>query len=129
VAQRDPDHVIAMSNRVLVLMDLGRNAEADALTKRLARLDPNPPFSYFHEGMAALRERRFEAARSLFAKEVERAPDQHEFQFWLAMTYLELRDAPRASTHLERALEASTTRSDRDLYAAKLDRLRALSRQ
>lgn len=33
-----------------------------------------PPYSYFNEGMAALRQKRFEAARALFEKEVERAP-------------------------------------------------------
>ena len=126
VTDRDPDNVKALSNRVGVLRDLGRTAEAQALVERLDRLDPHPPFSYFHLGMAALRERRFEAARALFEKEVARAPYQHEFQFWLAVTWLELHDPARAAVHLARAVEASTTRQDHDLYAAKLDRLKAL---
>jgi Tfp pilus assembly protein PilF len=129
VLAREPENTKAMSNRVLVLRDLGRRGEADALQQQLARLDPHPPFSYFHEGMAALREHRFEAARSLFAKEVERAPYHHEFQFWLAVTYLELHDAGRATAHLKKAMEVSTTRKDHDLYAAKLDRLKALGPQ
>ena len=129
VSEREPGNTKAMSNRVLVLRDLGRHAEASALMQQLARLDPHPPFSYFHEGMAALREHRFEAARKLFIKEVDRAPYHHEFQFWLAVTYLELHDAGRATAHLTKAMETSTTRKDHDLYAAKLGRLKALGPQ
>ena len=129
VAAREPGNTKAMSNRVLVLRDLGRQTEAEALQQQLLQLDPHPPFSYFHEGMAALRERRFEAAKKLFIKEIDRAPYQHEFQFWLAVTYLELHDPGRATTHLTRAMEVSTTRKDHDLYAAKLGRLKALGPQ
>jgi len=129
VSMREPGNTKAMSNRVLVLRDLGRLAEADVLQQQLAKLDPHPPFSYFHEGMAALRERRFEAARNLFVKEVDRAPYHHEFQFWLAVTYLELHDTARATAHLTKAMEVSTTRKDHDLYATKLGRLKALGPQ
>ena len=129
VAEREPENTKAMSNRALVLRDLGRHAEADALLRRLDQLDPHPPFSYFHAGMAALRERRFETARGLFTKEVDRAPYHHEFQFWLAITYLELHDAARATEHLTKAMQVSTTRKDHDLYAAKLGRLKALGPQ
>ena len=129
VLAREPGNTKAMANRVLVLDDLGRRAEAAAQKQQLARLDPHPPYSYFNEGMAALRQKRFEAARALFAKEVDRAPYQHEFQFWLAVTYFELHDAKRAGAHLQRAMEVSTTRKDHALYAAKLDRLKALQAQ
>jgi len=129
VAEREPDNVFAMSNRVLALRDLGRAAEAEALAQRLATLDPHPPFSYFREGMAALHEGRVEAARRLFAKEVARAPYHHEFEYWLAVSYMELNDADRATIHLTRAMEISTTRKDHDLYAGKLDRLKALRAQ
>jgi tetratricopeptide (TPR) repeat protein len=129
VAEREPDNIYAMSNRVLALRDLGRSGEADALARRLAELDPHPPFSYFREGMAALHEGRYDAARRLFSKEVERAPYHHEFEYWLAVTYMQLNDAERATIHLKRAMEVSTTRKDHDLYAGKLDRLKALRTQ
>lgn len=129
VLDRQPDNTMAMSNRVLVLRDMGRQAEANALALQLDRLDPHPPFSYFHQGMAALREGRPEAARALFEKEVDRSPYQHEVQFWLAVTYLQLHDAEHAAVHLARAMDASTTRRDRDLYAAKLERLKSLGLQ
>jgi tetratricopeptide (TPR) repeat protein len=129
VAEREPDNLYAMSNRVLALRDLGRGAEADTLARRLAELDPHPPFSYFREGMAALHEGRYDAARRLFAKEVERAPYHDEFQYWLAVSYMQLNDVKRATIHLQRAMEVSTTRKDHDLYAGKLDRLKALTAQ
>ena len=129
VADREPDNLYAMSNRVLALRDLGRTAEADALVARLAALDPHPPFSYFREGLAALQAGRAADARRLFAKEVERAPYHHEFEYWLAVSYMELKDVDRATIHLQRAMEVSTTRKDHDLYAGKLDRLRALRTQ
>ena len=64
------------------------------------------------------------AARDLFAKEVARAPYNHEFQFWLALAYLRLGSVEEARKHLALALENSTTRGERDLYAAKLEKLK-----
>ena len=129
VGEREPDNVSVLSNRILALRDLGRTAEADRLGQRLARLDPHPPFIYFNQGMAALQQRRYEDARRWFAKEVDRAPYNHEFEFWLAVSYLDLNDLPHATQHLTRAMEASATRKEHDLYAAKLDRLKALAAQ
>ena len=129
VAEREPDNLYAMSNRVLALRELGRGAEAEALMTRLAQLDPHPAFSYFHEGMAAFKQGRYDDARRLFAKEVARAPYYHEFEYWLAASYMQLGDKERATVHLKRAMEVSTTRKDHDLYAGKLDRLKALRLQ
>ena len=129
VLAREPDNLLALSNRALVLRDLGRTAEADALAQRLATLDPNPPFSHFNAGVAAYRAGRLEDARQLFAKEVARAPYHHEFEFWLGLSYLAQGDAEQAAVHLTRAMQASTTRKDHDLYAAKLDRLKLLRAQ
>ena len=126
VGEREPDNPMAMSNHVLLLRDMGRSAEADALAQRLARLDPHPPFSYFNEGVAAFEAHRLDAAKRLFMKEIDRAPYHHEFEFWLAKTYAEMNDLARAREHLARAMEVSTTRKAHDLYAAKLDRLREL---
>jgi tetratricopeptide (TPR) repeat protein len=129
VIAREPDNLLALSNRAIVLRDLGRTAEAEALAQRLARLDPNPPFSHFNAGVAAYRAGRMEEARRLFAKEVARAPYHHEFEFWLGLSHLALGDAAQATEHLTRAMQASTTRKDHALYAAKLDRLKALRAQ
>lgn len=125
VLSREPDNPRVMSNLVIALRDQGRLADADALAQRLARIEPDPPYSFFHRGMAALNAGDASAARDLFAKEVQRAPYNHEFQFWLAATYARLGDLRRASSHLNEAIEYSPTRSDRDLYSAKLAKLRS----
>ena len=123
--ERDPQNTHVMSNLVPVLEAMGRPTEAAALTRRLAELDPHPPFSYFMLGMNALRERNFVQARDLFAKEVARAPYYHEFHFWLAQSYLALGEVDQAKKQMALALEYSDTGGDRALYAAKLARIKS----
>ena len=123
VLAREPKNAYVMSNLALVYAELGRTAEAAALSARLAQLQPEPPFSYFKRGMAALKEGNYKAAKEWFAKEIDRAPYYHEFQFWMAVACAGLGDIEGARRHLTIAEENSTTRGERELYAAKLARL------
>ncbi len=123
VLEREQANTQAMSNLVLVLRDLGRRDEALRLAATLQRIDPEPPFLHFKRGMAALRAGDPAAAKEAFAKEVARAPDYHEFHFWLAVAYYALGELQPARKHLAIAMKNSTTRREHDLYAAKLDRL------
>jgi Tfp pilus assembly protein PilF len=123
--EREPKNTHVMSNMVMVLNDLGRANEAKELSRRLEQVEPNPPFSFFLEGMVAMRKGEYGKARDLFAKEVARAPYYHEFHFWLAAAYLGLGDVADAQTQLTIAMETSTTRNARDVYAAKLDRIKS----
>ena len=120
VLEREPANLQAMSNLVPVLNALGRTADASELAGKLARMEPNPPFSFFNRGVAALQRGDFRAAKELFAKEVERAAYYHEFHFWLAIASLGLGEIDEARTHLAIAMDTSTTRDDYDVYAAKL---------
>ena len=61
----------------------------------------------------------------MFSREVSRDAYNHEFHFWLAAAYARLGDSERARKHLTTAMEFSNTRQERDLYAAKLDRIGA----
>jgi len=70
----------------------------------------------------------FKAARRLFAREVRRFPEYHEFHFWLGLADLKLGNIDDARSEFSQALEASTTRRDHDLYASKLARLSNLHR-
>jgi tetratricopeptide (TPR) repeat protein len=118
-----------MSNLVSVLNAQGRVAESRILARKLEQMEPDPPFSFFDRGLTAMRNGDFKAARDLFAKEVDRAPYYHEFHFWLAVAYVGLGEMEQAKEQLTIAMEYSTTRNDRDLYAAKLDRIRSFHLQ
>jgi len=123
---REPDNPHLMHNLVPVLGALGKQAEAQALTARLARLDPTPAFYYFKLGQRAMERGKYDEARRLFAKEVRRAPEYHEFHFWLALAELRLGDAGAATEQLSLAVETSNTREAGQRYSAKLAHLRSL---
>ncbi|HET8832410.1 MAG TPA: tetratricopeptide repeat protein [Casimicrobiaceae bacterium] len=123
VLEREPGNTRSMSNLAAVLFASGNTVAAEALTRKLAQIEPNPPFAYFKRGVAAMEKGDYKLAQQMFSKEVDRAAYYHEFQFWLALAYLGLGDTENARAHLAIAEENSTTRDDRDLYAAKLAHL------
>ncbi|HXX86309.1 MAG TPA: tetratricopeptide repeat protein [Casimicrobiaceae bacterium] len=125
VLKLEPANTNAMSNLALVLDDEGRVAEAGALRSKLAKLEPYPPFWFFDRGLAALRNGDFREAKDLFEREVQRDAYYHEFRFWLGIAYLGLGQTAQARAQLALALENSTTRGERDLYAAKLAAIKA----
>jgi len=123
--ERDPDNPRMMSNLVPVLHDVGRQAEADALARKLERIEPDPPFAYFVRGQKAMQEGHYYLAREYFAREIARAPYYHEFHYWLGVAYANLGEPELARKELALALEYSTTRKDQELYSTKLDRIKA----
>ena len=123
VLEREPANTRAMSNLAIVFRDQGRVAAAAELDRKLAQIEPDPPFAYFKRGLAAMEVGNYKLARDMFSKEVDRAAYYHEFHFWLALAELGLGDTEGARKHMAIAIENSTTRKDHDLYAAKLARL------
>jgi Tfp pilus assembly protein PilF len=124
---REPDNIAVMQNLVPVLAAMGRGAEAQALAQRVARLEPAPPFHYFNQGLLAMGRGDYGAARNLFAREVERAPYDDEFHFWLAQALLRLGDARQADRQLAMAVDTSIRPGDRQRYSSKLAHLRQLA--
>jgi len=125
----EPDNTSALSNLALLLREQGRAAEAAPVTAHLQAIQPAPPYMYFNLGLAAMLRGDDRAARDLFAREVDRAAYNPEFHFWLGMAYARTGDLLRAREHIEIAQQNSTTRDDRMLYTAKLERLNAVRRQ
>ena len=123
--ERLPRDSHALSNLAAVLDQAGRTEASNALRLRLARIEPFPPYHFFRLGAAAMQRGDFKAAKSLFEKEVARADYSSEFHFWLGMANLRLGDTEEASKQLAIAVNYSTARVEHDLYAAKLDLLRA----
>lgn len=125
VLNSDADNKPALSNLARTYARQGRVGESMALYSRLARLEPDPPYSFFNRGLAAMKTQNFDAARDLFAKEVARADYHSEFHYWLGIANLNVGDIERARKHLKLALENSTSQKERELYSAKLEWIRA----
>jgi len=119
----EPRNALALSNLIPVLTALGRVDEAQRLTERRNRLEAEPPFVHLHRGIAALQSGDARTAREEFAREVARDPHYHESQFWLGVAYLRTGEVEMARRYLALAMESSTTRRDREIYAAKLERM------
>ncbi len=126
--QAEPENANALGNLAQALRQQGRHAEADAVAARLAQIEPYPPFHWFDAGLEAMRAHDYARARDLFRRELQREPYYHEFHFWLAQAELALGNLPSARRHLEQAMQGSTTAREHEIYAAKLDRLRAATR-
>ena len=123
-----PENPRMLANDAESLRRLGRVAEADAVSARLRAVEPYPPFFFYNRGEAALRAKDFATARAMFKRELDREPDYHEFHYALAVADFGMGRLDEARSELAIALENSVKRTDHDLYAAKLDRLKA-SRQ
>jgi tetratricopeptide (TPR) repeat protein len=126
VLEREPRNTRAMFNRAQTLAALGRAADAAALDRQLADLEPHPPFHFFNLGMAAMQHDDFKTARDMFAKEVARAEYYHEFHYWLGLANYRLGDFEQAQHELGLAMQNSPTRGEQDLYAAKLAWLKSV---
>jgi Flp pilus assembly protein TadD len=125
VLKSRPQDAQALANLASLLDRSGRTDESRALHVRLSQIEPDPPYHFFRLGVVAMQRGDFAAARVLFKREVDRADYNGEFHFWLGVADLRLGDVDAARKQFAIALQNSTTRGDHDLYAAKLDRLRA----
>lgn len=124
-----PDNTVVMSNLAQIFKDLDMVDEATLLTNKLQKIQPYPPFHFFHLGQVAMQHEDYVAAKIFFAKEVARDASYHEFRFWLAQAHFRLGELKQANEQLTLAHENSTTQHDHDLYAAKLDKLKSLQTQ
>ena len=123
-----PDNPRILANYAEALHALGRTSEELETRKRLALVEPTPPFYWFVRGQAALRAGDLEGARKLFLKELDRAPDYHEFHYALAVADFGLGRLDEARSEMAIALQDAVKRTDHDLYAAKLDKLKSYQR-
>jgi tetratricopeptide (TPR) repeat protein len=119
----EPANPHVLGNLGLAVQRQGREAEAQGLFAELRRLQPNAPFELFKQGQRAMLAGDYLAARRLFEQEIARAPDYHEFHFWLALAHLRLGEQRDAQRHMQQALEYSTTREQQGIYSAKLHRM------
>lgn len=125
VLRREPGNTQAMGNLAQLLRSTDRLAEAQAWEEKLAKLEPYPPFKFFDLGVAAMRTGDYAGARRFFLKEIDRAAYFHEFYFWLALANVGLGRWDDVREALAKAEEVSTSVRQRQLYAAKLESIKA----
>ena len=125
--EREPDSLIVMQNLVPLLASNGKTAESEVLAQRLARLYPAPPYHYFNQAMTAYKAGNMAQARTLFAREVARAPYNDEFHFWLGLANLQLGELNTAEKQLALARDMSVRSDARERYSAKLAHLRGMA--
>jgi tetratricopeptide (TPR) repeat protein len=125
VLARDPAHTGALANLAEVAQQQGRVADAARLRARLAQLEAIPPLHFYNQGLAAMQREDYRAARDLFAKETARGDAAPEVHYWLGVAHYRLGEVAQASRELALAAEASASRSERQLYSAKLRWLRS----
>jgi len=123
IAKYEPNNTTMLTNQILVLRDLDRNAEANALVIKLANLDSNPPWDYYLRAQNEYAAGHYEVARHLYEKEIARDPEHHEIEYGLAQCYAKLNDIPRAIRHLKRAIELSQSGRNRAFYQSRLEML------
>jgi Tfp pilus assembly protein PilF len=120
-----PDNPRMLANYAETLKRLDRLPEAQVVQARLATLEPYPPFYYYNRGQAALKAGDLVVAREFFQKELNRDPDYHEFHYAMAIADFGLGRIDEARGELALAMEDAVKRTDHDLYAAKLDKLKS----
>jgi Flp pilus assembly protein TadD len=123
--EREPEDRILLRNLLPVLQVQGKLADAAAVSRLLTSIEPTPPFHFFNLGMKAMQQEKFAEAKKLFAREVRRAPYNHEFHFWLAIAHWRLGDARAAREEMSKAIDTSVTTDSTQKYSAKLAFLRA----
>lgn len=125
VLKLEPENRHALANLARLYAEQGRADEAAAIQFRLTQIEPQPPYYFFDRGVAAMNEGRYGEAKAWFMREIRRSAYQHEFHFWLGLAHYLLGDSQQAQAHIAVALENSTTPQFHDLYAAKLEWLKA----
>lgn len=125
VLAHEPANVQTMANLAQALRFQGNIAEAQEYEAQLALLQPYPPFKFFDLGIAAMKAGDYAQARDLFAKEIDRSAYYHEFHFWMALANVGLGKWDVVRAELAKAQEYSVTAPQRQLYAAKLESLKA----
>jgi len=129
ILELEPENAIAMGNLVMVFNELGMTAQAEALAGRLKAIRPHSPFFYFDQGMEAMNQQDFVAARDLFARQIQRDDSNSQAHFWLGRAYEQLGETKNAAKEISIAIDTSTMGADRKLYVAELARLNAAARR
>ncbi|HET8883655.1 MAG TPA: hypothetical protein VFM56_15915 [Solimonas sp.] len=124
-----PDDPRLLRNLAIALDHQGLTDEASRVRMQLAALDTYQPFRLLDEGKLAYARGDAAAAMKLYRKELRHLPYSAELHYAIAVASAQLGDERGARRHLDAAMQLSLNVHDRDLYAGKLEKLRALEMQ
>lgn len=122
----EPANTKVLFNLAQTLERRGLQTEAAPLRARLAELEAHPPFHFFDLGLASMARGDFAAAKKQFAQELARSSEYHEFHFGMALATYYLGELKASHSHMQKAQALSHTAGERELYAAKAQKLRTL---
>lgn len=125
VLEHDARAVGAMRNLHGLLVQQGRQPEAEALASRLAALEPMAPFHGLAAAIEALKQGDASAALGLLQRELALQPEHPEVHAALAAAHLQLGRPARARRHLALAAEFSTRPAEQRRLEGKLAQLQA----
>lgn len=123
-----PDDPMLLSNLAVALDRQGRATDAEQVRAQLANLDRYQPFEFLDKGKAAIASGDARAAMKFYRQEMKHIPYSSELHFAMAVAEASLGHDQNARAQLQKAMELSINLDDRDLYAGKLEKLRALQK-
>lgn len=112
-----------LKNYRSLLLRMNRDAEAQEIEERLARMDDPSPLRWLQLADSAYDDGEYRLAVDYYRRALELAPYLHEGYLGLARAWYEAGELERAEGALKDALENAFRRSTRSLYQAKLQAL------
>ena len=115
-----PENVSFLTNYRFLLKSQGRNAEAESISRSLAKLDDRNPFNWVNAGRSALDDGEYREAIEYFKKALDLAPYLHEAYALMAIAHLRMGNKARGEREMKHALEYAqrqTTRSRSSNFA------------
>jgi arylsulfatase A-like enzyme/Flp pilus assembly protein TadD len=103
IIELDPEYGDAQIYLGQLYIDAGWFDDAEALVAQLIADNDRSPKAYRLEGLIHFRRGEFAEARDSFLKAIELFPSYHQALFWLAGTYIELRDFENAYQAIQTA--------------------------
>ena len=119
-----PENASFLRNYHFLLKSQGRNAEAEGISRSLAKLDDNNPFNWVNAGRDALADGEYRNAIKYLKQALDIAPYLHEAHALVAIAHLRMGDKASGERELEHALENAGRQVTRSLYQAKLTMLK-----
>ncbi|WP_412522516.1 tetratricopeptide repeat protein [Shewanella algae] len=121
----DQEEITLLTNYRILLEREGRISEVNIITERLRRLSSPQPYDNYLLGIDALAQNQYELAEDLLERFIRDNEYFHRAYLALARSQLAQGKTSLAKRNLQKALNAASDNSYRNIYAAKLAALKS----